>query len=296
MTLPTLSDEQSEHHRSATRSERAYAIVRVDDFLGVDAPIEHRIAIKKVMGDADAAEREVERLNRLQKAPGVRYFSQITRIDRPGGPHQGHAENRIGRIYASAPGQANSQDVLANSQWLETIIVREFIWQPYPKGLDFPISRVLEVCAHSDDRHQVTWSPIELFILVKNGDDYVDVVGLQPQGNTNIVSFAFRIFSDMLSIPLRDLSPLALVRAIAEKYGVNVQVNGESGRFFLERSIDIPGTSAGSPIPTEIFKVEHDNQSSGISLFTFCFVPPVVRIALGFALDTTKFMEARKNR
>jgi len=82
VTLPGTSKERSRPTAADSRSEHVYAIVRIDEFLGNDTPIEHRITVKKVMRDADKAAREVERLNRLQKDKGVQYFSQTTRIER----------------------------------------------------------------------------------------------------------------------------------------------------------------------------------------------------------------------
>ncbi len=57
-----------------------YAIVRVDDYLGTDVPIERRITVKEVVGTATEACDEVARLNRLRADGGVRYFSQVTRL------------------------------------------------------------------------------------------------------------------------------------------------------------------------------------------------------------------------
>jgi hypothetical protein len=62
--------------------DHAYAIVRVDEFLGDDAPLDHKITVKLILWDADEARDEVARLNGLQREGGVRYFSQPTRIQR----------------------------------------------------------------------------------------------------------------------------------------------------------------------------------------------------------------------
>lgn len=59
----------------------AYAILRADEYQGPECPIEYKVTVKKVVLDADAAEREVQRLNALRKE-GVRYFSQVTRLEK----------------------------------------------------------------------------------------------------------------------------------------------------------------------------------------------------------------------
>jgi hypothetical protein len=61
-----------------------FAILRIDDFLGPEAPTEHRVTVTKVMRDVDAARREVERLNDLQGGDGVHYHMQVTRLERGG--------------------------------------------------------------------------------------------------------------------------------------------------------------------------------------------------------------------
>jgi hypothetical protein len=291
MILPGLIGGQSEQKQGAARSDHAYAIVRIDDFLGPQSPIENRITVKKIMWDADAADREVERLNGLKNATGIRYFSQITRVDRR---HSNQVENRISGLYAPASEEPKKQGLPSNSKWLETIRVAENIWLPLPKGLSFPASRALEVCAHPDSCHQVSWSEIEIFILTKKGEDYLDVVSLQKLEVFNLIGFAFRIYSDMIDVPLGDLTPLEAVNAIADRYGYHVQIGQERGKFFLESSIPLPRGVASGP-PSELVKVE-DPGENGMLLFTLVYLPPAVRIALGFALNTMKFKEAIRGR
>lgn len=76
-----VKKEHAPRPKGRSRDEYVYAIIRLDEFLGVDAPIERRVTVNKVMRDADEAEREAERLNGLQKDAGVRYFVQVTRLE-----------------------------------------------------------------------------------------------------------------------------------------------------------------------------------------------------------------------
>jgi hypothetical protein len=66
--------------KGGRRIDHVFAIVRLDEFVGPETPLERRITVKKVVRGLDAAEREVERLNKLQKE-GVRYFWQHTRLE-----------------------------------------------------------------------------------------------------------------------------------------------------------------------------------------------------------------------
>src|SRR4051812_6303600 len=81
MTPAHQVEQPTQRAKQRDRHDHAYAVVRVDDFLGADSPVEDRITIKKVVRDRETAESEADRLNRLQKEPGVRYLAQITRLE-----------------------------------------------------------------------------------------------------------------------------------------------------------------------------------------------------------------------
>lgn len=66
--------------KSHKHLDHAFAIVRVDEFLG-DAPTEQKVTVKLVMWDAEEAQREAARLNALQKDGSAHYFVQTTRIE-----------------------------------------------------------------------------------------------------------------------------------------------------------------------------------------------------------------------
>ena len=69
-----------------------YAIVRVESHLTrSDTPRDQKspgpsdVTVKEVVLSSDEAEREVERLNRLDASKGCRYYWQLTRIFLDGG-------------------------------------------------------------------------------------------------------------------------------------------------------------------------------------------------------------------
>ncbi len=64
------------------RYDHAFAIVRIDTFLGLDPSARDAISVKKVVRSAEAAEREVARLNSLNQDRGATYFWTITRLER----------------------------------------------------------------------------------------------------------------------------------------------------------------------------------------------------------------------
>jgi hypothetical protein len=56
-------------------------VIRFDEYLGPDSPMEHRITVKKIVWSHDIAVSEVQRLNELKRDKGCYYFWQYTRID-----------------------------------------------------------------------------------------------------------------------------------------------------------------------------------------------------------------------
>src|SRR5262249_49756144 len=64
-------------------SDHVSAVVRVDDTLdSPDKPWPVKVSISHVLSDGDAAEREVERLNAVNRYKGCVYFLQMTRVSR----------------------------------------------------------------------------------------------------------------------------------------------------------------------------------------------------------------------
>jgi hypothetical protein len=81
MTRTSISNESSLGSKPNRRYLHGYAIVRIDDYLGPETPAERRVNVNKVILDRDEAEREVERLNSLQKDDGRHYVLQLTRLE-----------------------------------------------------------------------------------------------------------------------------------------------------------------------------------------------------------------------
>jgi hypothetical protein len=58
----------------------AYAVVRVDNFDGPRTRPENDFTVKEILPTLDAAKEEVDRLNKLNRDKGCRYFWQATRL------------------------------------------------------------------------------------------------------------------------------------------------------------------------------------------------------------------------
>ena len=62
------------------KKHQVFAVLRVDDFQGADTPVETKVTVKQVVSTQQIAEREVERLRRLNAEKGCRYWWQATRL------------------------------------------------------------------------------------------------------------------------------------------------------------------------------------------------------------------------
>ncbi len=61
--------------------QHMYAIIRYETDADMNAAIDLRITVKKVVVDPHYAEQEVKRLNELNKDKGSYYFCQVTRFE-----------------------------------------------------------------------------------------------------------------------------------------------------------------------------------------------------------------------
>lgn len=82
MTTEQLSANATSSLKKSLKHDHVFAIIRIDDFHDDGTPIEERIAVTKVLWDAEDANREVERLNELNRDKRSRYFLQITRLEK----------------------------------------------------------------------------------------------------------------------------------------------------------------------------------------------------------------------
>src|SRR5947209_12503057 len=88
--------------------DHGYAIIRLEIDWPKDADIDpHIVTVKKVVRSQEAAEREVERLNKLNAGKGCLYFWEITRLERT---HQTQATPRSNDLAASEiPGDGGNE-------------------------------------------------------------------------------------------------------------------------------------------------------------------------------------------
>ncbi len=83
-----------------------YAIIRYETDAAQATPIDLRVTVKKIVTDPHYAEKEVQRLNDLNKEKGSYYFLQVTRFEDAPVPFQA-----VPPIMSSDRGDADVQGV-----------------------------------------------------------------------------------------------------------------------------------------------------------------------------------------
>jgi hypothetical protein len=71
----------SEANENGRNPRHVYAVLRLDEFQGLEVPLDHKVTVKKIVWSEAVARAEVERLNQLQAGKGCLYFYQVTRLD-----------------------------------------------------------------------------------------------------------------------------------------------------------------------------------------------------------------------
>ena len=75
--------KQQHLNQTNSKYEHVFAVIRVEDYPDVEQDeIEDVFTITKILRRQDDAEREVERLNNLNRDQSTKYFWQITRLER----------------------------------------------------------------------------------------------------------------------------------------------------------------------------------------------------------------------
>ena len=291
MTQPVESSEPSLGSRPNPRYQHGFAIIRIDEYSDPGMPIEGRITVKKIVRTAEEAEHEVERLNQLRAGKRGRYFSQITRLE-PTDQAEGGAEpafaNRISAFIPEPAGDAITAEKRAK---LEAVIVPDFVQESLPEGWGFPAFRTCEICATPTKTAYIKWHKFHFCIYSKNNDGFVEIAGTyerQPD-RREVVFCALRVFPDLTEESIYDMMPLAILKLMVDTFGLTLISGSNHGKFFLTEefpipTIVVPGTQKGY--------VSVASVPEGHAHRDVLFHSPagsVVRIPLGFSIDTTEY-------
>jgi len=273
------------------RFEHAFAIIRLDEFALPESSLEDCVTVTAIVPDVDSAEREVERLNK-QAREGVRYVWQTTRLKQaPIEIHKWSPENRISDpSIATSAKQPSAKHIESSRGFLESLSVPLYISTKRSKGgFGFPEIRVYEACQEASSVHYVRWHDMLARVLVCHDERFSEVVGTSTHEGREIAMFAFRVFPDLCSTPLSDLSPLDIVTAFAERFGLEMYVGANRGKFFLQEEFEMPRILIPNNQEGQIISIVNPDNKPCVTGFVFKAQPPNVSIALAFCIDTNEY-------
>lgn len=76
-----MKDETNSMLNPNRKYDHVFAIVRIDTPASAETPLWQMVVVTKVVWEQETAEREVERLNRLNGSKGAFYLWMITRLE-----------------------------------------------------------------------------------------------------------------------------------------------------------------------------------------------------------------------
>jgi hypothetical protein len=168
-----------------------------------------------------------------------------------------------------------------------------------PPGCGFDKGRVLSIIAAPDSQHTVTKGEGKFNIFVKQffmgGKLCVDLVGGSPHSQTGdlVIDLAVRIRPGMFDASLEELSPLGMLEAFVEKFGVEVRVGEEKRKLFREVTVPIQeGATMQEAIAVD-FPKKHS--VFGTAMIGVRTDPHRLEILMLFAIDTFIYAEWLNN-
>jgi hypothetical protein len=124
------------------------------------------------------------------------------------------------------------------------------ILAPLPHGFGFSFERISRACKNPSNRHEINWNGLKVTIFCHDRGGPIDIVGAAVNHEEFGVVFAFEVFPDLCDDPITEMSPLQLLEAFAERFGVVMQVGGRTGRYFFEYGAALTGPLA-EPTPAD---------------------------------------------
>jgi hypothetical protein len=107
-------------------------------------------------------------------------------------------------------------------------------------NLNFQKRRIEEILANPDGRQEINGEGIVVEFLTKRTAGGVDVVATAKYPGNYLVAFALHAFDDFPKGKLADMTPLEVVRQIAERFGLEQRIGDAKGRFFVTQMLDRP--------------------------------------------------------
>lgn len=164
------------------------------------------------------------------------------------------------------------------------LVVPPNITGPCPPNFGFWEARIRQVYEHPDRTHDIQSDDLHIRLYYKGADSVGDLLAVRLSPTPKTVVFAFRLFASLFREPLAEVALLDIVRQMAERFGLEMLIGEQLGRFFVSQSIPLPKYSGAELV--------QGNNPRNHSFMPATFIkvnPPNISVALAFCLDTTEY-------
>ena len=110
----------------------------------------------------------------------------------------------------------------------------------------------------------------------------------EPQGANTALTDIFRLYDDF-DLPLDEQTPLEILSAVAQRFGLEVTIGDQTEKFFLRKRI--PMSSLDPRKAIVLHKPPEGHAAGGMTRFMFVENDPYELLAgLVYALDLTRYL------
>jgi hypothetical protein len=157
-------------------------------------------------------------------------------------------------------------------------------------GLGFDAARIMAAIEHPDrpvDRF--AWGNWIIKICThpagnKSTGEWTDVVGIGLNGEIRTILFAFQVFPDLCETPIKDLSPLQMVGALAERFGHVLTIGKKSGKLVVQEDFPRPPRGRRGQPFQDWLHVDHPKDETPFEVRADDADHRLVRVALAFSI------------
>lgn len=173
---------------------------------------------------------------------------------------------------------------------MEELIVTELLEKKCLRPFEINLEHALEAADYPDRTEVIERDRLTLRVHLKRIDagqpPYHLIVVEQIQQGERRGNYALKAYPDLCE-DFESKSPLEIIQAIADRFGVNIKIGQRRGKFIFEERIPVKGL-------TNIVSAEADKRSRHkFTLQLYCRIdegpPKMADCALGFCLDVTKY-------
>ncbi|PHR88858.1 MAG: hypothetical protein COA78_36190 [Blastopirellula sp.] len=163
------------------------------------------------------------------------------------------------------------------------INVPEFI----TKAMDFPASSVRDVMSSPDGKQEVRHDDVLLKFYVKHKGTCSDIVILQQEPK-ELVTFACRVFHDLLEQPATEMNPVDIFKAFLERFGMTFRVGTFEGKLLFHEQVPLAPNNNSTRI---IDDLDNPNKDSFVQSIMIRRTKTHIDAALAFIVNKTEYKD-----